>query len=543
MKRVGKGVCLALLCAVSLGAAPKVARSQSAFVLHERLGEVPDEDLALAGASSMPSLAGGGGGSALEAARRERGRDARSPHEDEMAFRPDLDTRRPDALPYEEPFEPSVAPFKRNSAFDRIDAGYTLVVQDARLYPMALQGPPLDAGREERFTGRFATDTRPDHPVRIDSVAPGARVLSARFVANGKAVRFRLLRDGAENWYLDTDHLGKGRLEVDVAAPREAFGLDFGNPSYASLPAVAPLPANVRLAAAEVTTHIGVSRSLSPRENMGRLVQYFRGFTDSEEPTTPRRDVYLDLALSQRGVCRHRAFAFMITAQSLGIPTRFVMNEAHAWVEVYNGALWKRIDLGGAGRGLVHSPQAAFDPPPDPFSWPQGASRGEDLVKPSLKQNGKNPDGTPASGENKAGSSPATQGSNGPSQTGPKALDRPGGPGGGGAGDKANANRIDRRAASTVTLDAAPMALARGVKIPVNGRVMSEGDACAHLSVLLVLREPKSGGKTTILGTLATDESGRFSGTVEVPRAVTVGDYDLVAATSGDGRCGEGVSP
>ncbi len=273
---------------------------------------------------------------------------------------------------------------------------------------------------------------------------------------------------------------------------------------------------------------------------MGRLVQYFRGFVDSDEPTAPKRDVYLDLALSQRGVCRHRAFAFLITAQSLGIPTRFVMNEAHAWVEVYNGSLWKRIDLGGAGRGLVGAPQAAFDPPPDPFAWPQGASRGEDLVKPSAKRNAKNADGaegSPAgdkSGANGNGRDPST----------PKALDLPGGANatnGGARGDKKDS--LDKRPASTLTLDAAPAALARGLKIPVQGRVESEGEACAHLSVLLVLREPKSGGRTTILGTLATDESGRYSGTVEVPRTVTVGDYDLVAATSGDGRCGEGVSP
>lgn len=452
-----------------------------------------------------------------------------------MAFRPDLDTRRPDALPYEEPFEPAITPFKRNSAFDRVDAGYTLLVQDGRLYPMALQGPPIDTAREEHFVGRFTTDTRPDHPVRIDSVAPGARVLRAHFTVAGKPAKFRLVRDGAENWYLDTDANGRGRLEVEIAAPREAFGLDFGNPTYASLPAVAPLPPSVRLAAAEVAAHIGVSRSMTPRENMGRLVQYFRAFADSDEPTQPKRDVYLDLALSQRGVCRHRAFAFLITAQSLGIPTRFVMNEAHAWVEVYNGSLWKRIDLGGAGRGLVGAPQAAFDPPPDPFAWPQGASRGEDLVKPSLKSGAKAADGTGTDGANKKANDPAA----------PKVLDTPGASSGASSqaakGDKKDA--IDKRPASTLTLDAAPSALARGLKIPVNGRVESDGEACAHLSVILVLREPKSGGRSTILGTLATDDSGHYAGTVEVPRSVTVGDYDLVAATSGDGRCGEGVSP
>ena len=56
-----------------------------------------------------------------------------------------------------------------------------------------------------------------------------------------------------------------------------------------------------------------------------------------------------DLALSQKGVCRHRAFAFLVTALYLGIPTRVVDGLAytnryagvdhvfvpHAWAQAY----------------------------------------------------------------------------------------------------------------------------------------------------------------------------------------------------------------
>jgi hypothetical protein len=43
----------------------------------------------------------------------------------------------------------------------------------------------------------------------------------------------------------------------------------------------------------------------------------------------------------------------MITANALGIPTRYVTNEAHAFVEVWlPGADWMRIDLGGAASTL-----------------------------------------------------------------------------------------------------------------------------------------------------------------------------------------------
>ena len=78
-----------------------------------------------------------------------------------------------------------------------------------------------------------------------------------------------------------------------------------------------------------------------------RETEFPSPIASSNEPPTGHDDVYLDLALSQRGVCRHRAFAFLVTALHLGIPTRMVVNEAHAWVEVSDGTLWHRIDLGG----------------------------------------------------------------------------------------------------------------------------------------------------------------------------------------------------
>ena len=88
---------------------------------------------------------------------------------------------------------------------------------------------------------------------------------------------------------------------------------------------------------------IGVSRAQAPREALRRLVSYFRAFAPSEDPPTGHDDVYLDLALSQKGVCRHRAFAFLVTALGLGLPARMVTNEAHAWVEVSDSRRWHRI--------------------------------------------------------------------------------------------------------------------------------------------------------------------------------------------------------
>jgi hypothetical protein len=156
---------------------------------------------------------------------------------------------------------------------------------------------------------------------------------------------------------------------------------------------------------------------MRPREAVAKLVSYFRSFVDSEEPPRGGRDIYTDLVLSKKGVCRHRAFAFLVTAQHLGIPTRMVVNEAHAWVEVHDGSLWRRIDLGGAGRTLGGQVQStvAHDPPPDPFSWPPGSTRGEDLADRTRRQGAPGqPGGSGGNGANGAG---APNGAGGPASS------------------------------------------------------------------------------------------------------------------------------
>jgi hypothetical protein len=44
------------------------------------------------------------------------------------------------------------------------------------------------------------------------------------------------------------------------------------------------------------------------------------------------------------------------------------------------------------------------------------------------------------------------------------------------------------------------------------------------------------------VGTLATDERGNYDGSLVLPSSVPLGDYDAVARTFGDTRCGRGVT-
>ncbi|MCU0309181.1 MAG: hypothetical protein MUE51_15725, partial [Thermoleophilia bacterium] len=314
-----------------------------------------------------------------------------------------------------------------------------------------------------------------------------------------------------------------------------------------------PLPPAYRQRATRVLAQIGVDRGAPLRVVLDRLVAYFRGFQPGDLPPS-RGDLYLDLALSQRGVCRHRAYAFVITAAALGLPARFVSNEAHAFVEVRLPEVgWRRIDLGGAadllqvsgaGDKIVHRPRA-----PDPFPQPQAYRGGATRVAGATTVRGLRDDQlrdlrAPA-GEGPG--APGVPGATGPSRRSPPPgrLGPTGDPGPG--FDPPRARPPDPPAAPAgpdpvVTAERTVTRLVRhsttgfrGDPLEVAGRVAVTRGGAAGLRVEVQLR-PLAGGRARTLGTLTTDVAGRFEGRVQLPVDLELGDYRLVLVTLGDDR-------
>jgi transglutaminase-like putative cysteine protease len=524
-----------LFVAVALAlVAPAAARSP-APILHEPIPPDPREDLAMHVAleGDLPAALQTPSGIVGAPDPRELPRPSEpsyGPGAEHDSFAPDRETRRPDVGGYDDPFTPSTAPFKRREAFDGVRSDYRLYVRDEHLVEVpsgTLPGPDDDA-----FYADIVADVDPERGVRIPSVGAGARIVRAHLAVGPEDVPLRVKRDGADNWFLEVYRPRgpvRARLVMQVVVARAAFGGELADLGWNDLPRIAPLPGNVARESALVRSAVGVSRKMRPRAAIVRLVDYFRGFADSDEPPAGRGSIYLDLALSKKGVCRHRAFAFLVTAQGLGIPTRMVINEAHAWVEVHDGVLWRRIDLGGAGRMAAPasepaSERAVYEPPTDALPWPPGAQRGGDMM------------------------ADAHSGATGPAvveatSSGPM-FGAQGDAGGMGStlvlSPLVSEARGDRPS-SSVTVTVAGVEAHSGRPLFVRGDVRAEGEPCPRVAVELWLRAAGT-QRALLLGTLASGDEGAFAGGIVVPAEAPVGDYDVVARTSGDARCGPGTN-
>jgi len=458
-------------------------------------------------------------------------------------FRPDRDTRRPSVVHYDDPFSPSIAPYKRLRAFDLVGADYSLRVRDTSLVRVPLGGEARVG--EDEFYADLTVDFESATTVLIPSVGPGARIVRQHTTPQ---VAMEIWRDGAENWYAKATPSPRGRvhLVMQVAIAQTAFGKEFVMPTWAALPPAPPLPPAPARAFAKVAGQLGLSRAISPTEVVRKMVAYFRAFTPSEDPPRGNDDVYLDLALSQKGVCRHRAFAFLVTALGLGIPARMVVNEAHAWVEVQGDRFWQRIDLGGAAGAIeerVSDARPPYQPPAESFEWPlsaetgsghAAAARGRQAGPASPRSEGPRTAGTTTSGSDDV-SVPFSSAPRSPPATSNRAASRER------SADEARASPGDERPKPRLVVRGDDVHVRRGEPIRVSGSVEVDGVGCGQLRVDVFLRKVDADAKTSI-GSLTTDVNGAFEGDVFLPLGFPVGDYDLNVGTPGDARCGPGTS-
>src|SRR5262245_32966889 len=452
-------------------------------MLHEYIAPNPDEDVDLSGGNAAGQLPA--------AVRTPSGTitppDIRSTPEPNRVyeknpsgptFRPDRDTRRPQVEHYDDPFTPSLTPFKRMHAYDAVQDDYTLYVRDPQLRRIGVGGAARDD--DDRFFGDMVVQLRAGEHVRIPTVGPDARVLE---LMTSPKTDVSLWRDGAGNWFALADSSERVRVVTELVIERDTFAGEFDDVSWSSLMRVPAQPAAHQTAFQQVSQAIGISRNQTPRQVVTTMVSYFRSFAASNEPPNDQEDIYLALALSKKGVCRHRAFAFLVTALNIGIPARLIHNEAHAWIEAHDGRLWRRIDLGGAALDLADEPdldRPPHMPPPDAFPWPTGRDSGPELARrqraEALRDRADNQNVDPSA----------------PPSIDPKSdPNAPPGPG----------RDLPETSLSVDTID---HDIFRGLPVRIKGSARSEGKPCAHLRVDVLLRVRGEAAERR-LGSLSTD--------------------------------------
>lgn len=464
--------------------------------------------------------------------------------------RPDRDTTQDAPLSYHAVFNPTVAPLRRNVAFDRVEDDYRLTIAPGPRTPVAVEARDPLPGRE-LFWGDLTLEVRRGEAAPVPSVAPDMRVLAVR---PEPPVPVAFEKDGADNFYLRAEHDGPLRVVFLV----DADAVYFSAPVPGNVPlgvlrgrAGTELPGHARAAAERVLARLGVSPDQPFDQGLSRLVGWFRAF-EAGVPPAATDDIYVDLALGQVGVCRHRAFAFVVSARAAGVPARQVQNEAHAFAEVLApDGRWRRVDLGGQAPSLdmtgadnhrLHTPPA--DPYPKPESYLEqysgqlagggqgGGDGGATLSGTPPRLGGGQGGGGPGGGE-------VFGFSEDPGRGGVAEVPLPTvgfAPPGEDAGEPGRPVRLG--------LDVPPDIPAfRGEPLPekVRGTLhdAESGAPVAGAKVQIYLL-PEGGGAPVPLGrAVRTGADGRFTAELRLPSTLDLGHYRLVGASA----AGSGWSP
>ncbi|MDQ3341844.1 MAG: transglutaminase domain-containing protein [Myxococcota bacterium] len=452
----------------------------------------------------------------------------------QTSMTPDSNTGQDGTLHYASVFNPDVLPFKRMSSFDTVGEDYRLFVGRTALTSIAVGGT-TDKTRD-RFWGSVLLKLTPGVDVPLPSVAPDMRILS--YEINPK-IRLEFSKDGADNFFVRSDESnasGTYRLVFlcDADAGYFAPSLPPGRYTPRMIATMTPpdlkttVPEAQKRAAAITLDRLNIDHEMELGSSFNKLVAHFRGFKEGQLPQPGSGDIYRDLCDTQLGVCRHRAFAFMVTANALGIPTRYVQNEAHAFVEVwFPDRRWQRVDLGGAALRMevtgadnktLHRPRAE-----DQFAKPAAYKNSytqlegdiSGLTQQQLADKKKSLDQSPASGQFEN-----TGGGNGSGGTGPDRI----------TPDPTlpAVTQDPKKQTPRLEVTLADASAYRGDVVHIEGRVAAGGRALPDHPIDVYLSpNGKNGANAVPLGRAVSGADGMFRQDFAVPAGLTLSTYEI----------------
>jgi hypothetical protein len=476
------------------------------------------------------------------------------------AIRSDRDTgpEGPGKRFYHVVFNPDPFPYKRMTALDTVRItpcpdgrpdcdDEVLEVLDRTKYALPVLGAAQKSADRDAFWGSIVIDLEPGRWVPIPSVAPESRILEYTAAPD---VPMEFAHDGGDNLFVRSTAGGRHRLTWLSDAPQRYFAGELPqgvrmSEMPRSLLRTAVLPDRLRARVLKVLAHIGMklpSKSATVESVLFPLVNYFRAFEVGDMPP-PTGSSYYDLAMAQKGCCRHRSFAFAITAMAVGLPVRYVENEVHVFVEVYVPRMgWRRVNLGGApideeivgGDGKSVYKEKGGDPFPQPAPFVSSAGAAPkglaEMSKSSSGDGGKEPGGK-GNGNGSSGNGSSGNGA-GARSAGPPTVDLNAVEG---ADAQAEAARKPsaRRAKTHLTIALAEGSSFRGETVEVSGVAAVDGADPGGLPIEIYLDH---GGSAVKVGEALTDGNGRYRASIEVPKDLPLGDHKVIARCKGDDK-------
>ncbi|MGE0400094.1 MAG: transglutaminase family protein [Kofleriaceae bacterium] len=466
------------------------------------------------------------------------------------SMKPDTNTGPDGTLHYVSVFNPDVIPFKRMSSLDGAGEDFTLRIAHPAMTEVPVGG--VTAKGRDRFWAAVKIQLTPGADVPLPSVAPDMRILWYRVKPN---IALTFEKDGADNFYVRTNESSaSGVYDLQFLAdadsgyftPQLPRGAKYTPAMIAAMtpPELRPvLPDAVRKSGLRMLDKFGIDAGMDLSVAFNKLVGYFRAFEAKKLPSSTG-NIYEDLCDSQAGVCRHRAFAFMISANVLGIPTRYVQNEAHAFVEVwFPERRWQRIDLGGAALRMevtgaddktLHRP-AADDPFTKPPEYSQSYTQLEGDIRGLTQQqlaDKKRPldqappsssfDGTNPNSGSGAGSGDATARQTGPDRITPDPT-------------LPTVSLDPKKLTPKLEVTTADSSAFRGDVVHIEGRVTADGKPIADHPIDVFLAPAGRGGASPIpLGRTVSDKTGAFRQEFTLPGSLNLATYEIYLASPED---------
>jgi hypothetical protein len=476
------------------------------------------------------------------------------------SFRPDRLTELSSGLDYYEVFQPSIAPFKRVTSLGlvQLDVDRKTPVLAARENPRTLvriegeHSRPPDARPRDRFIGDVRLDFRQGPLVPLPSVSPESRILTLRATP---ALPLRIERDADDNFAVrllapvpDT----AVRVEFVTDAPRSYFGTDVPEARVNVLESeVPPLERSIEARGLAMAKRLRLSKASDLRTALSTLTGYFRAFEESSTPPENTGDLYIDLVRSQKGICRHRAYGFVVTAQALGIPARFVQNEAHSWAEVKLPRVgFMRVDLGGAANGLTahNTTEGPSYVPAQPDTLPQPASYRRSYARAAARARGPRPSTDSLTGrwlnpDSVKQDESSGNGGRAKLSSNPDSEDADGSGSSERTPDGRSEGRRTPKQALAIHLEERSPSALRGGAVALSGHVEDaalRGVAGVRVEVWIVADRRD---ERMLLGVCVTDATGVFHAELGVPPDLQVGDYRLLVLTPGDARYAAAIAP